>query len=100
MVGRDSSFPDSFLEMSTLERLKDIRELEFFLFGGIPEAPEFMFERDSHNHVDVRKTRRGLASESEFFVGEQGEVTAIIEIDPATGAMTIRKSDGQASAQS
>jgi hypothetical protein len=80
--------------MCSLDRLKDIRAFEFFLFGGIPEAPESMFERDSHNHVDVRRTRRGLADESESFVGEAGEVNAIIEIDPATGALKIQKIDG------
>jgi hypothetical protein len=81
--------------MSTLERLKDIRELEFFLFGGIPESPEFMFERDSHNHVDVRRTRRGLTKYSELNVTGQGEMTAIIEIDPASGLLTVLESNAR-----
>ena len=81
--------------MFTIDRLRDVRALEFFLFGGMPEAPESMFERDSHNHVDVRRTRRGLADETDSFIAETGMVTAVIEIDPATGAVTITKVDGK-----
>lgn len=80
--------------MCSIDRLRDIRALEFFLFGGIPEAPESMFERDSHNHVDVRRTRRGLADEPDFHHAESGVVTAMIELDPATGVVTIIRADG------
>lgn len=80
--------------MCSVDRLRDIRAFEFFLFGGIPEAPESMFERDSHNLVDLRRTRRGLADESESFIGEEGVTTAVIEIDPSTGVLTIKKVNG------
>lgn len=82
--------------MCSIDRLRDIRALEFFLFGGIPEAPESMFERDSHNHVEVRRTRRGLADETDYFAAESGVVTAIVEIDPSTGALTITKVNANA----
>lgn len=83
--------------MSSVDRLKDIRALEFFLFGGIPEAPEFMFERDSQHHVDVSRTRRGFSDGAEIFVEDPGQVIEIIEIDPATGSVCIRKYNEHAS---
>ena len=70
--------------------MKEIRALEFFLFGGIPEAPETMFERDSHHHAEVRRTRRGLATDPESFATESGSVVAIMEIDYDTGDVTLR----------
>jgi hypothetical protein len=83
--------------MCSIDRLRDIRALEFFLFGGIPEAAESMFERDSHHHFDVRKTRQGLADEYDSFVGEKGQVIGVIEVDPATGAVSVRKHDEHSS---
>lgn len=80
--------------MCSLERLKEIRALEFFLFGGIPEAPESMFERDSHHHAEVRRTRRGLATDPETFSSEPGTVVAVIEVDYATGDVILKHHDG------
>ena len=47
--------------MYPLSRLRDIRSLELFLFGGVPETAEQMYERDSHPYTDIRTTRRGVS---------------------------------------
>jgi len=85
--------------MCSIDRLRDIRALEFFLFGGIPESAESMFERDSHNHFDVRKTRRGLAGDDDSLLAESGLVVGVIEVDPRTGAVSIKRYDERSSAK-
>ena len=79
--------------MCSVERLKEIRAVEFFLFGGIPEAPESMFERDSHHHAEVRQTRRGLATAPEAFHSDSGITVAVIEVDYATGDVVLKRTD-------
>lgn len=34
--------------MYAITRLCQIRELELFLFGGLPDPPEAVYERDNH----------------------------------------------------
>lgn len=38
------------------------RKFERFLFNGIPEQPEPIWERDSHTNVSVRHTGRSQAA--------------------------------------
>jgi hypothetical protein len=75
--------------MCSRDRLQDIRAFEFFLFGGIPEAAESMFERDTHHHFGVRKTRRGVTEEP--VVDDSDECISVIEVDPETGAVFIKR---------
>jgi len=46
--------------MNSIERLREIRTYELFVFGGVPEAPESMYERDSHGYSESRSTGRGI----------------------------------------
>ena len=48
--------------MYSLRSLWDIFELEFFLFGGVPETAVQMYERESHGHSEIRHTREPLES--------------------------------------
>ena len=54
------------------ERLTDIWHLEIFLFGGVPEVAEPMFERvkDTSGVHEVRETRRHVNSSA-----RKGEAT-------------------------
>lgn len=48
--------------MYSKKRYCDIRELELFLFGGVPETAEQMYERDSYGHSEIRITRKPISS--------------------------------------
>lgn len=50
--------------MYSRKRFHDITNLEYFLFGGAPEAPEPVFERDVQSFAEPRRARRDLARAS------------------------------------
>jgi hypothetical protein len=70
--------------------------MEFFLFGGVPETPEPVFERDVQGHSELRRSRgaptgrrfaaasheREVLESYEFSLGE--EVVSSEEEEPAT----------------
>jgi|GEM_PF-4762527 len=39
------------------ERVRDVLDLEVFLFGGVPERPDPVYGRDNNDHVLSRTTR-------------------------------------------
>lgn len=49
------------------DRDRDIRELEALVFGGVPETPQPVFERDTYAYSEVRTTRQGLCTSSGSF---------------------------------
>lgn len=77
------------------ETIRDNRELELFLFGGVPETPDPVYERDFHSHSESRMTRKPmeLASTSEALVGN---IVGFIVFDPATGGVSFREVEGDA----
>jgi len=58
--------------MYSPDRLYDIWNLEIFLFGGIPEEDEAMFERaeDSFGVYQTRSTRVASVSDSRYEIEE------------------------------
>ncbi len=75
--------------MYPLSRLRQIRELDFFLFRGIPEAPDQTFERDSNSFGDSRSTRRPLGAVStEHDVQSESDAVEQIELDLDTGTLS------------
>jgi hypothetical protein len=48
--------------MYPIKRIRDIRSHELFLFGGVPESAESMYERDSNPYTEIRTTRRSICS--------------------------------------
>lgn len=74
--------------MYTVNRLRDIRELDLFLFGGIPETPEPMFERDTHSFSESRTTRCGIISTT-YFEYHEGAVVGYLAADPESGDLII-----------
>ena len=49
--------PTEVTAMADPDRVQDIIELEVCLFGGVPERPEPVYERDYHTYYEVRTTR-------------------------------------------
>jgi len=77
--------------MSKPDRIRDIMELEVFLFGGVPEMPEPVYERDSHTHSQVRTTRTPIEA-SALPNNEANEVSmGYVEMDLATGELTFSR---------
>ena len=77
--------------MYPVRRLNQIRELEFFLFRGVPEEAETVFERDSNAYVDQRTTRRSLmvGPSSETSLTRNGICVGEVKIDTETGELSI-----------
>ena len=44
--------------MYPINRDRDIRELEVVVFGGVPEVPQPVYERDTYAYSEVRRTRK------------------------------------------
>lgn len=59
--------------MYSLKRFNDITEMEFFLFGGVPETPEPVFERDVQGHSELRRSR-GVSPLEDYTRSGGGEV--------------------------
>ena len=65
------------------ERLKQIRELELYLFGGIPETPEPMHERDLHAWGRDRAPR-SFDGRSNASDAPAESILGFVEYDPHT----------------
>ncbi len=74
--------------MATLERLRANRELELLVFGGVPEAPEPMFDRDGNPQAESRITGRALSG-GRYPSVEAYQCTEFIEFDPETGEVRV-----------
>lgn len=76
--------------MYSTDRFADILEFETFLFRGVPETAEQMFETEFFGYVDWRLTRRELIST----VPERPTETPAnplyaLEFDPETGDVRV-----------
>jgi hypothetical protein len=71
--------------MYSLRSLWDIFELEFFLFGGVPETAVQMYERESHGHAEVRHTRETLGSNGKVLALKDEDFYCELEFDKETG---------------
>ena len=76
--------------MYPIERLRDIRELELYLFGGVPEVPEPMYERDVYDHADVRLTRSSVVGYGGR-ESEQDVVVGYMEVNIETGEIYFKE---------
>ena len=76
--------------MYPLERLREIRELELFLFGGVPETPEPTYERDVHGFSGVRFPHCDLHDMKTESL-PQGEVVGWLEYHRDTGEVVYRE---------
>jgi hypothetical protein len=74
--------------MASLERLRAIRELELLVFGGVPEGPEPMFDRDGNPQAESRVTGRALGG-GRYPAVETHRPTEFIEFDPETGEVRL-----------
>lgn len=74
--------------MASLERLRAIRELELLVFGGVPEGPEPMFERDGNPQAESRTTGRALGG-GRYPSVETHQPTEFIEFDLETGEVRV-----------
>lgn len=74
--------------MASLERLRAIRQLELLVFGGVPEAPEPMFDRDGNPQAEGRITGRALGG-GRYPAVDAEEATTFLEFDPETGEVRL-----------
>jgi len=77
--------------MASLRRLRAIRRLEFLVFGGVPEAPEPMFERDGNPQAEGRLTGRAIGGGHPVI--SFGESRGALEFDPKTGKVSVLHED-------
>lgn len=75
--------------MNSIERLRDIRAYELFLFGGVPEVPESMYERDSHGYSETRLTGKGIQASGALMPSRTTKVRTRIAFNRATGSLSI-----------
>ena len=69
-----------------MRRLRQIRRLEYLVFGGVPEAPEPMFERDGNPHAEGRLTGRALGG-VDHSTADLETADGILQFDPETGIL-------------
>ena len=65
--------------MYSIDNLWKILQLEFFLFGGVPETAVQMYERESHGHEEIRQTRQEV--EEALVETEENEVFCTLKFD-------------------
>lgn len=81
--------------MASLKRLRAIRRLEYLIFGGVPEAPEPMFDRDGNPQAEGRITGRAVWGGQHHAV-DIANSRGRIEFDPRTGDVrVIRREVGE-----
>lgn len=78
--------------MNSVERLRDIRAYEFFVFGGVPEVPEPMYERDSHGYSETRPTGKGLETSPLRMSRRRAQLRSKLVIDIAARKILVVES--------
>ena len=74
--------------MSDRQRIRDMIELEVFLFAGVPERPNPVYGRDSYANVRYRTTRALAVQElslAKYTEGPPEDMLQKISINPETG---------------
>ena len=76
--------------MYPLSRVRDVRELDLFIFGGVPEIPEPNYERDIHAYSEMRTSRLNVNIPSANFT-EQAKPIEIghLILDVEKGVFTF-----------
>jgi hypothetical protein len=78
--------------MHTIESLRQIRALEYFLFDGVPAQPEPMYSRGAYRHHGaIRLTRRVSDTIPAKKDQPSGEIIAIAKFNLATRRITIHR---------
>lgn len=70
--------------MYSKKTLWSIWELELFLFGGVPETAEQMYERDFHSLSEARKTKEPIRPTISYPDSEEDELVCRLEYDIET----------------
>jgi hypothetical protein len=78
--------------MASLDRLRAIRRLEYLVFGGVPESPEPMFERDGNPQAEGRITGRAIGGGHHRIIGVEPRGD-FLEFDPETGVVSELQGD-------
>jgi len=79
--------------MYGLDRLRDIRWLDYYLFGGVPATPEPMHGRRDHHHQAAIRYTGYSAGRRPAAPQEEGIITGYVEFDLDTGEFTIHCDD-------
>ena len=73
-------------------RLRDIINLEAFLFRGVPERPTAVFGGDANDNVIVRQTRGHFLPVPEADVRVESRPLYLLAFDPETGCYATENS--------
>ena len=86
--------PDGVTNVTSLALIRAMRDLDLFLFDGVHEAPEQVYNRDaSHTYAEVR-TREGSAGPTPSPPLCDGEgIWVELRWDPSTGRLEVSKVD-------
>jgi hypothetical protein len=81
--------------MSDPQRIRDMIEVEVFLFGGVPEFANPVYGHDAHRYVHSRLTRTGIdggapPAEEALLPPSGKHNRQEIIIDHATGTIEFR----------
>lgn len=60
------------------------RQLEFLLFGGVPERPEGTYEGDTYGQTSTRLTGRPNTGVRPWIIKDEGEVVATFRMSRKT----------------
>jgi hypothetical protein len=81
--------------MNSVERLRDIRAYELFVFGGVPEVPDTMYERDSHGQSESRPTGMSIQTATLRIPRRKAHLRTRITVDSEAGIFLIEETQTQ-----
>src|ERR1044071_2743573 len=77
--------------MYRLKRLRQIRELSLFLFGGVPETPKPIYETDTQGFSEERNSHSRPAASRPPLPSGEGEIVAKARYNESTGVLDISR---------
>ena len=77
--------------MPTLKRFRDIRELELFLFSGVPEVPQSQHDLEGHEHAPRRQTGRCTKLRQPSKVDDEEIVIGSVKIDYKKNSIIVEE---------
>jgi hypothetical protein len=77
--------------MYRLKRLRQIRELSLYLFGGVPETPKAVYETDTQGFSEERNSHSRTAASQQPAPTSDGEIVAKARYDERTGVLDISR---------
>lgn len=78
--------------MFPIDDIHNIRELDIFMFGCIPETPESMYERDFHDFSESRLTREPIMRDMDIDNRKEKKIGEI-KFDYSKGNIKLYNSD-------